>query len=454
MIHITKDRKYCDIDKKHKELFKKCLEYDSVFYIQGQYSNKRKSNKAYLINRDGSFLTGLLPRVTGYLKKKSIKFKIINRDKEVFKKEKDPFLNGLDYKNEQTLLQLGAVEKAIKLQRGIIKLPTGTGKTVVSLLLMSAYPSARILFLCHTIDLLYQTVEELKKYGFKNIKIIGAGKKEEYLHLDNCIVVSIDKSFIKQTDYDLFFDIVVNDECHHSNSEKSYFAQILQNCYAPIKIGLSATPHTEGKKQLVQEGILGPIIAELTVTEAVKQGILLPIKLNLIPVPVNKEFDDYKASFKSTYQKVIIEGKVRNKLIVEESLKFGTCLIMIKDIKHGENIYQMFKKVHPEVKVKFVRGKVKGEERVKIKKQLNDKELDVVIATSVWKEGVNIPTLNHVINACGYKSEIPALQMLGRGSRKAEGKDQLVLTDFIDCYKKLAIHFAYRMTAYKTSGWI
>ena len=78
-----------------------------------------------------------------------------------------------------------------------------------------------------------------------------------------------------------------------------------------------------------------------------------------------------------------------------------------------------------------------------------------VICTAVWKEGVNIPELNVVINAAGGKSELVTLQTIGRGLRKTENKSELIIYDFFDnSHHYLVDHFGHRFCLYSDMGWI
>jgi len=78
----------------------------------------------------------------------------------------------------------------------------------------------------------------------------------------------------------------------------------------------------------------------------------------------------------------------------------------------------------------------------------------VVICTVVWKEGIDIPSLDCVINAAGGKSEIATLQAIGRGLTKIEGKDETEIIDFLDPYKFLAQHAIMRLQIYVKMGWL
>jgi superfamily II DNA or RNA helicase len=70
------------------------------------------------------------------------------------------------------------------------------------------------------------------------------------------------------------------------------------------------------------------------------------------------------------------------------------------------------------MEVKFIQGSTDGEVREKARKAMIKGKLKVIISTAVFREGIDIPNLDVVINACGHKSEIMTLQGVGRFSRK------------------------------------
>ena len=167
---------------------------------------------------------------------------------------------------------------------------------------------------------------------------------------------------------------------------------------------------------------------------------------------------------------------------------------MVKEIEHGFNILNLCRKLG--LKVKFVKGSItifkeskktkneterqkikriekdkklleiikkqendndvitNSDEREEIRSSLNKSKYDCVISTSVWREGVDIPNLDCVINACGGKSEIMTLQAIGRGLRKTDDKEEVIIIDFLDPYKYLALHTIQRLQIYVNSGWL
>jgi superfamily II DNA or RNA helicase len=76
-----------------------------------------------------------------------------------------------------------------------------------------------------------------------------------------------------------------------------------------------------------------------------------------------------------------------------------------------------------------------------------------MIATPVFKEGINIPEIKTLILAGGGKSHIAIIQKIGRGLRKAEGKDRLIVYDFLDdCSKVTLKHSEQRYKLYRAEG--
>jgi len=101
-----------------------------------------------------------------------------------------------------------------------------------------------------------------------------------------------------------------------------------------------------------------------------------------------------------------------------------------------------------------VQGKVGSETRLDIKQKLESKEIQNVVSTVVWREGINVKSLNSIIIAGGGKNEKDLIQACGRGARKDEGKDEFVIVDFVDSAKYLSQHFCERLKTYIKKGWL
>jgi len=453
------DYVHCEADKELKQHVYDCLSYPSEYWKQGPFSKKKvNSTSSFLDKRNGLFYFGFLERVKEYLITKKIKYEIkINEqilNTPEIKKNK-PSIKGITFFPDQ----IDLITKAIEKERGMIVSPTGTGKSILAIGIMSCYPSAKILFLCHNLSILTQFKKDLEGFGYnKEVSFMGGG-----VEVDNSkrILVASIASFAK-LDPELWmdkFDCVIIDEVHRIGKRTSQYSQVMGHSLAQIKIGFTATMPKEKEISLNIEGLLGPIIGEYKLNDAADDGRLVKPKITLIPVKWDERFDMTKTnSYRKIYLEYVVNNKARNRKIIMETrkrIKEGqTVLIFVKEIEHGKILEKMFKGVKLDKKVKFVNGSTKIDVRETVKQALNSKIIKGVIVTVVWKEGVNIPTLNTIINAHGGKSFIEVLQVIGRGTRVAEGKEYLEVIDMVDPYKYLAQHFVQRLQIYIENGWI
>ena len=458
------DAVHCRANKYARHKIKRCLRYETTQWKKSRFGGRHSEIvKQHLItgrkDTSGLFLTGLLPRVLKYSEKKGYKITVLDPDeaeKEIIKR---PKLKGITFRPDQRKA-LRAVKKN---KRGKIIFPTGSGKTIIALGIMSMFPEYRILFLCHTKDLIEQTKEELVKFGFKNFQIIGAGYKvqstKKLFNKDSVIVLSTIQSFsnLSTKKYSSFFDITIVDEVHHVNSTKSQYGQVMSNNLSPRRYGLTATEPTKEHEKLINEGFFGPTIAELSLEEGIEKGIIAEPVVDLVPVPyevkINQACQNRYAKF---YDLGIVNNKARNRLIVERAIdsieKDKIVLIIIERTEHGKVLKKMLK--YNGVLAPFIHGSTDRTVRVKTRNKLKAKKIKIAICSKVWKEGINIPSLDHIINAVGFKEEKAVMQAIGRGLRTAEGKDTIKLTDFLDPYRYLAEHSVLRIQVYVKNNWL
>jgi superfamily II DNA or RNA helicase len=423
-----------------------CLSYQDTFWIKSKYGRKAKTKTSSMLDRrNNTFPTGLLPIVCQYLKNKKIKYDLEN-NLETFPATSKPNLKGIKFRPDQ----LKSINRVIDLQRGLITAPTGSGKTIIALGIMSCFPKATILFLCHTLDILSQTAEALDK---QSIRYCIIDSKSKDFTEENIVIATVQSfSKIPKEEYITYFDVTIIDECHRV-SKIGQYKKIMDYNLAPVRIGLTATVPTDRKKMLMLYGILGPVIGELTMEEALEKKIIAKPKIKLVAVNKNREI--VRKNYKTTYKLGVVENQHRNRLIIKEAIdqkkKGNTSLIIVKEIDHGKRLMEIGKK---HLDIHFVQGKTEKTQRENLKKLLKRKQVDCVICTAVWREGTNIPSLDCIINACGGKSEIVTLQAVGRGLRAFKGKDQILIIDFLDPYRYLAEHTVQRLTIYRKAGWI
>lgn len=449
------------VSKSDSELIRPCLEYQKEYWREGRHKKEKQVYSVAPFRRYKNeiyIFCGFLPRIIQFCKKNRIEIKFKNWSYLHSLPDpitpKLPKIKGfIKFRDNQKLL----LRKALKKKRGVIHAATGIGKTITQLGIISAFPDENILILTHTIDIINQTIQKLKDFKFKDVQQIGGGKKANGLH--GRIVVSTMQSFrnLDPNEYCDYFDIVMIDEAHHVSSFNGTYAHILERLLAEVRLGFSATMPTKPESIMALEGLLGSIIGKLSVNEAVSQGILAKPKIKLIKTALNDEIT-YQKTYADVYDTGIVHNDQRNLQILTETFKQveqgKTVLIMVLKVRHGK-ILARLATTRFGLDIPFVHGKTNKIDREEIKNKLNKKKVKAAICTVVWKEGVDIPSLNTVINAAGGKDEKGVLQGIGRGLRKTDDKETVLIIDFFDpSHRYLVEHFGHRITLYMEQGWL
>lgn len=100
----------------------------------------------------------------------------------------------------------------------------------------------------------------------------------------------------------------------------------------------------------------------------------------------------------------------------------------------------------------YLDGDASSEERQAVKELFSMDGLDVIIASSIFDQGIDLPKLDALILAGSGKSSSRALQRIGRVIRGAEGKTDAIVVDFIDRSPYLFEHSKRRYMIYKTEA--
>lgn len=449
------NKNFYEVSKRDSIFIAPALEYEKVYWQQGKYRKEKKIYKAYFWEKTNEgnfrFLIGNLRRVTDYLKSKDIHYTVEKSQKAEVEIGKVKLFSIIPRSD-----QIRLIEKGLKKKQGLIISPTGSGKTVIAMGIISALKKHNILFLAHTVDIVNQTtkrmIEELPELKDKTQMLYGGNSnflKNKSLTVSTVQTFSnLDFAKLKK-----HFTVIIIDEVHHVNAEKSQYGKILKTLEAPYKLGFTATKNREDKlKEMSCEGLLGPVIGTLSVKEAIEKGIISKPKIKLHKVPYNNKVSTMHGKYAEIYDSGIVLNEVRNNLIKETAEKYirknKSVLILVNRIEHGEILADL-------LNAEFVRGETDKETREYVQKLLNKKEVMCVVATAVWKEGVDIPSVDVAMNAGGGKSEIQTLQFIGRGFRRTEEKNTFIVVDFFDNSHKYFInHFGERLTLYFEMGWM
>jgi superfamily II DNA or RNA helicase len=436
-------------------LIKECLSVRREFWkldrSSGYPRRVRKEYDACLIAKDGTFLSGFFPRVIEFCRKNSIPVTVEGSFKKL------DFSEGLDppgitlFEDQKKLIQTILIS-----QRGVLQAPTGTGKTILCYAIISLFKTRKSLIICPSKSIMRQTAKEFEEKFKMKTSMVGDGVKD----LSGDVVVAIVNSLrrMPEESYHDLFDIVIVDESHHSASFSGMFFDVMTNILAPVRIGVTATSPNKEKEQeksMACEGLIGPTTGIFSVADAVESGRLAKPKLILLSIPKNNNLRDLR-TYHEIYTMGIVRNRMRNNTIANfvkgQAAEGNTSLVFTKLLEHADLLEVML--IDKGVNCKIVNGAVSGQLREELRSELQNKQIQCIIATSAWKEGINLPSLNCVINGAGYLSSTPIIQMAGRGLRVSEGKDEALIVDFLDIGRYLSDHCVERLQTYKELGWL
>jgi superfamily II DNA or RNA helicase len=231
-------------------------------------------------------------------------------------------------------------------------------------------------------------------------------------------------------------DVIVFDECHHV-AAKTLYNLAMKAQSSAIIVGLSATPTREDMQDMKMFGATGPIVYQVSRRELIDAGFLSDARV----VYLRPRFDtrgDYTLDYAGTYEKHIVRNDNRNELIITSAEKYvmsgKKVLVLVTQIEHGQEVYN---RIISSKKV-FCHGTT--DERFKDLSQF-----DVIVASNIFNEGIDLPELDVVILAAGGKSSIQLTQRVGRVLRLKKHQHPAVIVDFVDLGPRhLSAHYKKR----------
>lgn len=436
-------------------------------HFSGAYKSGRWDGRKHLFNlKTSSMPAGLVPCVVDALRKKDPKMRVMVDDRRednapstalqgigVLGKLKDKFGKGpFDY-------QMLSAEEALKAKRGILKLATNSGKSVIAGAL-THHLGVPTLFVVPGQDLLYQTINSFSDFlGIpkEDIGIIG----DSQFRVGDWLTVSTDKSLsLKLADgsldeYKDKWQLLFVDECHTAGAEMLYEALDQLNAY--YRFGLSGTPLDRsdgGSLRLIAQ--TGEIIYEVRNKLLVDRGISVQPVVQLIRVAeplIPAKRDKVKLKYAEVEDLGVINNDNLNNRIIDAAIKFidegKQCVLLINKLLHGDNLLAKLQE-RGYCAGAFTHGKLKADERKEALDKFVDGEYKYLIASKILDQGIDIDCIDVMFFCGGGKATIPTLQRSGRGLRTGRGRTEVIIVDMINlCHKFLTDHSNQRLQTYK-----
>lgn len=321
-------------------------------------------------------------------------------------------------------------------KKGIVVLPTGTGKTFLSAFDAKKF-DGRVLFIVHRLDILNQSMEAFEKV-WPEAKIgLLTGEIKEHLHDSKVLFAS--KDSLRNSDYlSLFstteFDYIIVDEVHHGQAP-TYQSIIKHFQPKNFILGMTATPDRMDRKDIFELFDYNKVF-EYSLNEAIENGFLVPytyygLKDNIDYSKIRYNGQKYNVQDLDKY--LIIEK--RNEQILKEYLEKGEgnkALGFCCSIKHADRMAQFFNE-HGLPSISITSETPDRDTKIK---EFRNNKYAVAFTVDLFNEGIDFPDLRVLLFIRPTESKTVFMQQLGRGLRLCSGKNKVVILDFIGNYKK------------------
>ena len=329
---------------------------------------------------------------------------------------------------------------------------TGTGKTVTAVMDAKRF-GGRVLFVAHTMELVNQAYNT-----FRNLwPEVAVGKFADNLKEPDAYVVcgSIQSVALNLDQFrEDAFDYLIIDEAHHASADT--YQKVLAYFKPQFTLGLTATPERADDVNILE--IFKNTAHKLDIQTAVEIGALVPVRC----IRIHTNIDMTKVRFNSVQYNIRdLDVKIcvteRNQLIVDtwlDYVKDKRTVVFCASVKHAEQIAELFRAAG--VAAIAVSGSMKTSERNEQLAKFASGEIKVLCACDLLNEGWDCPQTEVLFMARPTMSKVLYTQQLGRGMRTAEGKDHLMVFDFVDNASQYnmpySLHRLFKLKEYHAGG--
>lgn len=314
-------------------------------------------------------------------------------------------------------------------KRTLLVLPTGCGKTIVFSKIIEdrVKMGERVLVLAHRSELLEQASDKL-------MTATGLGtalEKAENTSIGSWfrVVVGSVQTMQREKRLNQFqpdhFDAIVIDEAHHAISDG--YQRVLEHFGEANVLGVTATPDRGDMRNL--GSYFDSLAYEYPLVDAIKSGYLSKITAITIPLEldlstVSQQGGDFKASEIGTALDPYLE-QIADEMV--KQCKDRKTVVFLPLVKTS----QKFRDILNEKGFRAAEVNGESKDRAEILEDFDKDKYNVLCNSMLLTEGWDCPTVDCVVVLRPTKVRALYSQMVGRGTRLAPGKENLLLLDFL-----------------------
>ena len=391
-----------------------------------------------------------------------IRYELIRKQKKIARETAPISLE--QYKLQPNAMQVAFIKSVKELirkqkKKALLISATGTGKTYASAFALREMTPQKILFLVHREQIAKQAMASYRRvFGEKR----ADGSAYRYALLSGSTSRDIEKikgaDLIFSTMQMMSKDDVLNgfgpedfsaicmDEAHHSGADS--YRKIMDYFQPDFWLGMTASPETN--RFDVYEIFDHNIAYEIRLQQALEENLLCPFHyFGITDLNIDGETigDADQGNALRNFNRLTSDDRVT--YIIEQATFYGHSGDRVKGLifcSRKEEAKKLSRKFNERrFRTLALTGEDSGAVRedaierlvkdVPKEKMGESDYLDYIFTVDIFSEGVDIPEINQVIMLRPTQSAIVFVQQLGRGLRKAENKEFVVVLDFIGNYR-------------------
>ncbi len=341
--------------------------------------------------------------------------------------------------------------------RGIIALPTGSGKTIIGIAAIASM-NTRTLIITFTREQMFQWKESIYKYtnitpGY--IGLIYSGEKK----LGPITITTYQSGYRNIKQLSPLFDLLIVDEVHHLPADK--FRYIAIHSIAKYRMGLSATVVREDGRHKELFPLLGGIVYHKSAAELAVQGYLARHRVVTVKVRLRGEEKEEFEGLRKLYQRLagykpfkeVLEAALKGDERAKRALKIHNRMRSIlssskakidkaieiarKELAKGNKIIvftqyvEQAKEIAERLGAYLLTGEVPQDRRREALERFRSTPSGILVVTTVGDEGLDIPDANVGIIVSGTGSRRQFVQRLGRILRPKKGRREAILYEIV-----------------------
>ncbi len=334
-------------------------------------------------------------------------------------------------------------------RRGVIVLPTGSGKTVIAVKAIETVNEPSIVVV-PTLDLVEQWRSRLASEFGVEVGVYGGGE----FTVKAITVSTYDSAYLRAGELGNRFSLVIFDECHHLPAEG--YRQIAEMFIAPYRLGLTATYEREDGLHRELPRLVGGVVYKMKPSDLVGEYLsdytIQRVSVNLTDgemTEYRRSYGVFKAYLKSRglvlrspqdLVKLVMRSNrdpearrallARNRAVLisfNSESKIEALRRLLKENRSDRIIIftqhnDLVHRISNEFLIPYITYKTSKEERTNVLRGFKEGVYRAVVTSKVLDEGIDVPEVSLGIIVSGSGSSREFIQRLGRLLRKQEGK--------------------------------